>query len=412
MRKGQFIGVLALLVAIFGGEARALNIVFDYSFDTNGFFDEAAHPGRRATLEAAAQWYVPFLDDLQRIEPSSSASPSDVDPSVGPFDVWEARFANPATGATQGVAGLVVPEKTVIVYAGGRNLPDSVLGRGGFGTAFRFLVEPWNTLVTTRGQGDTQGADAVDFGPWGGSIAFDSFDEETNAERVWHTGLSDPLVDEYDLLSVAIHELGHLFGFGSADSFKALATTDHKFTGDAATAANGGTQPSLFTDNGHWAEGTMSEVNGITQETAMDPSLNIVNGVSDRKYLTDLDYAAFRDLGWHISLPGDANTDGAVDISDLVLLAQSFGLSGNVGWLNGDFNHDGAVDISDLVLLAKSFGLSGEVQFSTPADLLALLTTLPTPEPGMGMIGLMVFNAALMRRRRITCRGSSRSADA
>jgi len=55
-------------------------------------------------------------------------------------------------------------------------------------------------------------------------------------------------------------------------------------------------------------------------------------------------------------LTADVNDDGTVNIFDLVLVAGSFGQSGDD--LRGDVNGDGAVNIFDLVKVASSFGQS------------------------------------------------------
>lgn len=80
---------------------------------------------------------------------------------------------------------------------------------------------------------------------------------------------------------------------------------------------------------------------------------------------------------------GDANFDGVVNFSDLVLLAQNYGKSG--GWAQGDFNRDGKVGFDDLVILAANYG------GSQPA-----ITAVP--EPGFAAM-IAVALAALGRRR-------------
>jgi hypothetical protein len=59
-----------------------------------------------------------------------------------------------------------------------------------------------------------------------------------------------------------------------------------------------------------------------------------------------------------IKMLGDANGDGAVDIYDLVIAANSFGRrSGDPGWdERADFNRDGLIDVFDLVIAAVNFG--------------------------------------------------------
>jgi hypothetical protein len=63
-------------------------------------------------------------------------------------------------------------------------------------------------------------------------------------------------------------------------------------------------------------------------------------------------------LSWSkkVLLPGDANGDGAVNVSDLSLLAANYGVTNNATWAMGDFTGDGAVNVSDLSLLAANYG--------------------------------------------------------
>ena len=55
-------------------------------------------------------------------------------------------------------------------------------------------------------------------------------------------------------------------------------------------------------------------------------------------------------------MPGDANADGKVDFTDLLILAQNYGKTGGAAWANGDFNNDQKVDFSDLLILAQNYG--------------------------------------------------------
>ena len=52
--------------------------------------------------------------------------------------------------------------------------------------------------------------------------------------------------------------------------------------------------------------------------------------------------------------PWDVNSDGTVNIQDLVLVASQFGQSGEA--LKGDINGDGTVNILDLVIVSSHFG--------------------------------------------------------
>ncbi len=83
-------------------------------------------------------------------------------------------------------------------------------------------------------------------------------------------------------------------------------------------------------------------------------------------------------------MPGDANNDGQVDVSDLGILATNYGAGSGMDWEEGDFTGDGAVDVSDLGILATNYGTSAD--------------TLSVPEPSM--IILMVLCVLWLAGRR------------
>ena len=58
------------------------------------------------------------------------------------------------------------------------------------------------------------------------------------------------------------------------------------------------------------------------------------------------------------AIPGDVNGDGTVDIIDLGLLAEDYGLtSASPNWNeNADINNDGAVDIFDIGITSANWG--------------------------------------------------------
>ncbi|MFW6154221.1 MAG: pre-peptidase C-terminal domain-containing protein [Planctomycetota bacterium] len=60
-----------------------------------------------------------------------------------------------------------------------------------------------------------------------------------------------------------------------------------------------------------------------------------------------------------LTCPGDADSDGDVDLDDFVLLKQNFGTF-FASWAMGDFDDDGDVDLDDFVLLKQNFGTAAD----------------------------------------------------
>jgi len=270
----------AILLMIVSAPAQAISIQFDYSYD-GGFFDDQS---RRDLLQQAAGFYSSFTDKLLAI-------------SAGENDQWSVQFNNPSNVGTQVQQhNLAVSTDTITVYVGGSAMGSGVLGFGTNGTVFN--VSGSNQFVDsiyTRGQENATGATATDFGTWGGAISF-------NSDVNWFWGETiDGLDASYnDFLTTATHELGHVLGYGTADSWFNLIE-DELFSGAASVAAYGGLVPVV--GSAHWAEGVMSTYNGMDQEAMMDPSTP--GGV--RQLPTVLDYAGFEDIGWQVAavpLPG------------------------------------------------------------------------------------------------------------
>lgn len=271
----------ALLAACSAQAQANIDIQFDFTYDTAGFFSNA---GSTDALNAAAAVFETRLaDSLTAITSSGSNN-------------FSTLFFNPSnpSGPDVTLGAQSVAADVIRVYVGGANLGDGVLGLGGPGGYGCSGSVSFCSNAPSRGQGTVTGSGATDFAPWGGSISFD------NASTDWHFGTTTSGLDfnEFDFYSVAVHELGHVLGFGTADSFDAL------IDGNNFVGLNAGTVPLLAGDLAHWAEGTQGLVNGVLQEAAMSPS--IANG--ERKYFTDLDFAALQDIGWEVTPVPEADT--------------------------------------------------------------------------------------------------------
>lgn len=319
---------LAAAVSAWPAAQAGLIFQFDYTYDTSGFFNDS----RKAVLESAASYLETRIEDnLAAIPVNSVVS--------GLTQTWKPVFNHPATGNQLQLTGVSIPAQTMVVYVGARNIGGGTLAQATFATSVTaigdFRGDPWRTTVLGRGQAGVdiyptvEPNTSTDFGPWGGSISFSTaFD--------WYFDSDVSTVDvpgnSYDFFSVAVHEMGHLLGIGTAASWtrQVSGTT---FTGPYSVAANGGTPPDLQTGGGHWDNGTTSDLPGtITpQETALDP--DIIKGV--RKWYTELDWAALQDIGWQVTPvpePGETLVFAGVGLGLFVLFRRRRSAS-RAGWM-------------------------------------------------------------------------------
>ena len=280
MKTPQRILAILLLSAV-AQSASAVSIVFDYSYDTTGFFTDAA---RKNTLNQAGAYLGNRLqDNLTAI-------------SSGGGNNFTAKFFNPSDPNTASsdvsLSNSSVAANVIRVYVGASNLGGTTLGIGGpGGSAVSGTTQDFLDNASARGQTGALATTPTDFGPWGGALGFNSinttwyFDQNTSNVEAFNG---------FDFFSVAVHELGHLLGVGTADSWKNQISSTN-FNGAFSSAVHGGPVP--LADGGHWAVGTMGIYNGNSQEAAMGP--NIAAG--QRNYFTDLDFAALQDIGWEVS---------------------------------------------------------------------------------------------------------------
>lgn len=270
------------------GTLPAIEIQLDYRFDTNGYFNVAE---RKAALEKSASIFEEILtDNLLRIDPADFSSAS-----------WSARVRNPQTGLTEVLPGLIVPEDTVIVFVGARQLGGNVRGQAGPSGWSASGFSSWFSRIRARGN---PGADfssensslATDFAPFAGFI---SFDDDTSFNYSTTQNLSGT-----DFVSVAIHEFCHVFGIGTAASWDNLISGS-SFTGPASTRAAGG-NPGIDSGLGHFAQsvsdepafGFLTTAHGASSPVIMRPSLSSNGG--RLTVLSDLDVAGLADIGWEV----------------------------------------------------------------------------------------------------------------
>ncbi|MGJ8724056.1 MAG: matrixin family metalloprotease [Roseibacillus sp.] len=279
------------------GTLSALDIQIDYTYDGNNFFDTQ---DKKDAIEAVAKFYGNLIqDNLLRIDSSEFSSSSK----------WVPQFFHPVTGNSTTIAEIVVPEDTIIIYVGSRNLPGSTRGVGGpngFATGTSG-TSSWIDRLLGRGQegAEFRSSEAhlrTDIGIWGGAISFDD-------DSTWNFSL-DSNQSGVEFLKIALHEMGHVLGLGPSDPWDNLIDSG-TFTGPAATASNG-TAPTA--DGSHFQStlssplfGSFGVTHGTSRPALMLPSSTDTGSNFD--VITDLDLAALIDIGWEIAIPTDFDTN-------------------------------------------------------------------------------------------------------
>ncbi|OUR73844.1 hypothetical protein A9Q78_02130 [Methylophaga sp. 41_12_T18] len=268
--------VIGLVAALVSSNVAAVSINFDYQFDTSGFFTNLntgeAITERRQALDLAASYYEGFTDNLTTIQSHNS-------------NTWSVSITNPGNISQQvTLVDETINQDTIKIFVGGSSSYPGVLGFAGTGSVSASGTAEFTNSVINRGQG------SGDYGIWGGYAWF-------NAVHDWSfsTDANDLTSSSPDFLTTAIHEIGHILGFGTADSWFSNIENGF-FTGSNSIASFGDAIP-VDPFSSHWAEGTMSTVDGLVQETLMDPS----TPYGTRQLLTELDYAGFADIGWQLT---------------------------------------------------------------------------------------------------------------
>ncbi len=255
------------------------NIQFDYRFDTQGFFSD---PLRKNILEQAAKIWESYLNDDFAPKPIGTTVSVPIADSYG--DLGVTGF--PSFGRPLKTVTLSQPIDDLLIFAYSIDIPwwtySNILG---FGESFEQSTDESN-----RYNGDK-------FQPWVGTIAFNSgeLSQWQSGEKFFfdttpQTSYDVPN-DQYDFLSIALHEIGHVIGIGKAPVFE-RQITDQGFNGPISRSLNKSQPIPLESDLKHIKEGfTLSG----SAEDLMDPVLT-----GTRQLPSPLDIAILGDIGYDI----------------------------------------------------------------------------------------------------------------
>lgn len=257
-------GALAALIAItLQSNTWALSIIFDYTYDSGGFFTTE----RRQIVEMAAASFSALVIDRGALTP-------------GGLNQWTWNFSNPSDDEdTVEIPNPVIGAGQLRVFMGAQELDGPTLGFGGNVAYSAFGTIEWLDAIAAT---NTSAA----YKPFGGVITLNSLTD-------WYDGASpDVPTGLFDLYSVIAHELGHVLGIGLSvvDAWMAnIDTEDSLFIGPLASSVFGGPIP-LEPDEWHFAQGT--EYMG--DEFIMVPGI----APGTRKHWTAPELAALRDMGY------------------------------------------------------------------------------------------------------------------
>jgi Ca2+-binding RTX toxin-like protein len=265
----------------------SFQISFDYRFDTAGFFDD---PAARAALEEAARlWEEAIGDEFAPVpagvsfwvsNPSTGASELiTLDQEIDDILIFMGASTAPF-GVSMGGDAAALPEglSCDCALCTGETAPAGALARAGFsGTSAAGDVFSARVSGNFRGEGPV-----TDFEPWAGVFG-------VNTSYDWSFDLSGPVAGEFDFLTVALHEIGHALGLGTAPAFDEWISGG-AFTGPNATAANGGEAVPLDPGEAHVAAGHAGNT------VVMDPSISS----GQRVGLSDIDLGLLADIGYEV----------------------------------------------------------------------------------------------------------------
>lgn len=332
----QFLRPLSTALLLSTAASPALEIVLDFSVDEQNYnwFDPTDSDGlaRRQSLESAAAFLSTIIrdDDWNQITSfNTSINFSDLSEStINDLDGSPISGTSETDGA--GYAYSIptsnrpsLPANTLVVYVGAFNFDSgtSSHAKGGWGSygdrngasssfncwGGRLWFDLNNSFGSTWYWGQNPGINPTNnYGTQdpdktpSGDISTDNWDWSTSSMewKGFHLSTIDGSASgKSDIYGVGIHELLHVLGLTSSNWPTYLGATGGFAYGTNVVAEYGGPVPQ---SGGHFASGVQSEVwesAGIISEVTLDPTTTTGN----RKYLTKLDAAALRDLGYDVA---------------------------------------------------------------------------------------------------------------
>jgi len=249
----------------------SFNIEFDYRFDSTGFFNNPLH--RNALETAASIWENLIQDEFENI------------PAGIQFTVENPTLSGrlETIVLNSEIDDLLIFVST-IPETGDRGNALALARFDGFdaaGDVFQARISD-----NFRGTGPVTNVE-----PWVGTLSFNpnpSFDWFFDSTPATNDDIPD---GQIDFITVALHEIGHILGIGTAPIFQAIGA-GAVFTGPNTVNVNGGVPVPLEPDLIHVGEG--ATIDG--QPVLMDPIADFERILPSR-----IDLALLADIGYEIA---------------------------------------------------------------------------------------------------------------
>jgi hypothetical protein len=341
----------------------AVNIVFDYSYDSNGFFT----PDRRVLLERAAAEFTSRM---------TSTTWARVDPTTAGGH-YELAVINPSTLVVSWVTNAIIPTNQITVRVGAIDFTKSPIAMmtNSTGDGASQLL----SILNVSGAMTNLLANPALFRPVDATITFDlqgvrgfsgTVDRQwyfpTNADlNADDRNPADPHYNDYtDFYDTVVHELGHVLGIHNPLVYQSILPSDPKFCAAwTSRVQSDGLGGYVFTGTharqfyyGHVGSNIPLETNtrchwgdGVRSVTSTNwTSLSYESG---RPYFrgafSELEFGALQDLGYVITpVPRASFTSLTVSNSSFNLrmsglipylqcyLATNANLTAATGWAN------------------------------------------------------------------------------
>ncbi|MDJ0744705.1 MAG: hypothetical protein QNJ32_15275 [Xenococcaceae cyanobacterium MO_167.B27] len=319
-----------------------VEIKFDYRFASEEFFTEEA----KEALETAAEiWSDLLQDDFENIpigaeftiqNPVTGASELiTLEEEIDDILIFVGATDNPFGGNGEGTTSLMGGDTHLAGCCcdychthshdnGDLSQPGILNASGDIGLLAQAKVDGTDLqgdIFQRRISSDFRDTGVVtDFEPWAGVI---SFSTSLPQDGEWDFSLNNPDPNKFDFITVALHEMGHILGIGTAPAFTNLAE-DGLFNGFNAKNINNNNGIPLESDLGHVED----EFDG--NDVLLDPVLP-----QGRVGPSDIDLAILADIGYEIpnftkqgSVP-ELATEGDETIVGAILSDVIDGLAGN-----------------------------------------------------------------------------------